>query len=260
VLLHKASQQLFSFAHHEWFFSDDEYLHLPDIRTADGILDLISGCTLAILGNVLDFRTYCAANQAEAHTTTQEQGRLWRKFDRNNIPGDERMAICYTRGLALQVFSWIRQWCIIKTPDGEIIDDLPSKYMVELLDALVAYKSKATTQKMSGAPHCALWMLKAQISNVVECDRSVEKLWKQKKDTSSHSLGTTLVKGCTVEWSDGVPISLNAIRKFFSFKPLLWNSVFPAKRRQIDGMTAFDRKFLEGERLRRQFELKAAKA
>jgi len=189
--------------------SDDEYLHLPDVLTTDGLLDLISGCTLAILGNVLDFRTYCAPNQGEADPTRREQQSLWKKFDRNNIPGDERMAICYTRGIALAVFKWIRRWCIVKTPDGEIIEDLPSQYMVALLGSLLAYKSKADQRKLKGAPHCALWMLKAQVSNVVECDRSVKKLWEERKGKSSDTLGITLVEGCTVEWSEDLPISVS---------------------------------------------------
>jgi hypothetical protein len=41
-----------SFAFHLLIhFSDDEYLHLPDVRMLQGLLDLISGCTLVVLGN-----------------------------------------------------------------------------------------------------------------------------------------------------------------------------------------------------------------
>ena len=35
---------------------DSEYLHLPDLRTLDGVLDLLSACSLIILRNVLDFQ------------------------------------------------------------------------------------------------------------------------------------------------------------------------------------------------------------
>ena len=61
-------------------------------------------------------------------------------------------------------------------PNGKIIDDLPSTYMVNLLDALLAYKLKALSGRFGGAPHCTLWMLKAQVLNVVEVDPSFEKL------------------------------------------------------------------------------------
>lgn len=182
------------------YISDDEYFHLPDIQTVDGLLDLISGCASAILGNVLDFRTYSAPNQAENDPTTKEQERLWKEFDRNDIPGSERIAICYARGIALAVFRWIRTSCIVKNAAGEIMDDLPSKYIVNLLDALLAYKSGAISRQLYGAPHCALLMLKAQVLNVVELDSSIEKLWNQRTGKSSHSLTLTLDAGCTVQW------------------------------------------------------------
>jgi hypothetical protein len=126
------------------------------------------------------------------------------------------LAICYARGLALGVFEWIRKWCIVKNPAGEIIDDLPSKYMVNLLHALLAYKSKAVSRKLDGAPHCSLSTLKAQVLNVVKVDSSVEKLWKERKDGSSHSLRLTLDEGSTVQWSEHVPYITRKTRKFLS--------------------------------------------
>lgn len=171
----------------------------------DGLLDMISGCTFAILANVLDFRTYSGPNQPEAVVTTKGQYNLWSNLDRNDIPGDERMAIVYARGVALSVFAWIRKWCIVKDPDGNIIHDLPSKYMVHLLGALLAYKSKAYEENLKGAPHCRPWMLEAQISNVVECDSSVEKLWWKKKGKPSQTLTMNLDERCTVEWRDNTP-------------------------------------------------------
>lgn len=188
--------------------SDDEYLHLPDVRTPKGLLDLVSGCTLAILGNVLDFRTYSAPNQQESEKTTTAQSRLWKDFDRNDIPGDERMAICYARGVALTVFDWIRDFCIIKTPDGQLVDDLPSKYMVNLLNALLGYKEEALAQDLHGAPHCTLPMLQDQIFNVVHCDTFVANLWRKRTAGSSTSLQIDIDEGCTVEWKDNAPSSL----------------------------------------------------
>jgi len=195
-------------------FSDDEYSHLPNARTVDGLADLISACTLAILGNVLDFRTYCAPNQAEQHPTTKEQQWLWKKFDRNNIPGDERMAICYARGIALELFRWIRMWCVVKTPEGDIIDDLPSRHMVALLNVLLDYKSKAETRKLQGAPHCTPWMLKAQVLNVVKWDHSLEELWNNSKSKSNDSL-TILDEGCTIQWKDACPRAIIHPSKLF---------------------------------------------
>jgi hypothetical protein len=194
---------------------DEEYSHLPDVRTLDGLLDLIAGCTLAILGNVLDFRTYCAPNQSEDDPATKEQQQLWKEFDRNNIPGDERMAICYARGIALAVFRWIRTCCTVKMPDGGIIDDLPSMQMVDLLHSLLTYKSKADKQGLAGAPHCTLRMLMAQVVNVVKCDGLIEKRWGQRTGKPSHSLKLTLDEGCTVQWKDAAPASTSRTSEFF---------------------------------------------
>ena len=173
-------------------------------------MDLISGCTFAILANVLDFRTYSAPNQPEAAVTTKGQCSLWKTFDRNDIPADERMAIVYSRGVALSVFAWIRERCIIKEPKGKILHDLPSKYMVHLLGALLAYKTNACRDKLLGAPHCTSWMLKEQVFNAVKCDSAVERLWQKKMGTHRpsppNSLTMTLHGRCTVEWRDNAPL------------------------------------------------------
>ena len=137
-------------------------------------------------------------------------------YDRNDIPADERMAICFARGVALAVFNLLRESCIIKNPDGEILDDLPSKYVVQLLDALLAYKSRADRQKLKGARHCTLWKLKDQISNVVESNGSFKVLWTNREERSSHSLRMTLDKDCTVEWSEFTPISCTGACKLLT--------------------------------------------
>jgi len=114
----------------------------------------------------------------------------------------KRITICYARAIGLAVFQWFCTWCIVKTLDGEIIDKLPSKYIVQLLDTLLAYKPKAVSQKLDGAPHCALWMLKAQVFNVVKFDSWVEKLWNQRMGEPSRNFTLTLDAGCTVQWKD----------------------------------------------------------
>jgi hypothetical protein len=194
--------------------ADEEFLHLPNVQTVDGLLDLIAGCTLVILGNVLDFRTYCAPNQAEEHTTTKEQQHLWNKFDRNDIPAEERIAMCYARGAALELFGWIRKYCIVKNPASEIIVDWPSKYLVNLLRALLVYKEKAEKRQLGGAPHCTLQKLKAQVQNVVNHDPLVATIWEARTYASSENLRLDLDKGCTVQWSDIIPYG--TLRKFSS--------------------------------------------
>jgi hypothetical protein len=116
-------------------------MHLPDVNTVDGLLDLLSACILAILGNVLDFRTYSAPNQREDEVASEDQMTLMSNYDCNNIPSNERMAICYTRGMALAIFHWVRLNCVVRSPDGKVIKDLPSKYVVQVLNTLLSYKA-----------------------------------------------------------------------------------------------------------------------
>ena len=177
---------------------------------ADGLLNLISACILAILGNVLDFRTYSAPNQGEDDLITAMQRNLMSKYDRNAIPSGERIAICYARGMALAMFGWIRSSCIIKTPKGAIIEDLPSRCIVQILNTVIAYKASAGQRQLKGAPHCDTKMLKAQIENVVKCDPLIEQCWKDRGEASK-SLHFSLENGCTIHWKTDMPLSC----KFF---------------------------------------------
>jgi hypothetical protein len=161
-------------------FAEVEYAHLPDVNTFNGLLDLLSACILAILGNVLDFRTYSAANQGENKPISGPQKVLMAKYDRNDIPRNERMAICYVRGVALSLFDWVRSQFIITAPDGKILHDLPSQFLIQVLNALITYKSRAMRMKIKGAPHCDTTVLRKQITNVVRCDSRVESLWRNK--------------------------------------------------------------------------------
>lgn len=147
---------------------------------------------------------------------TMEQQCLWKEFDRNDILEDKCMAMCYARGIALCVFEWIRGWCIVRNPDGGVVDDLPSKHVVQVLDALLAYKAKADACQLKGAPHCTLGKLKAQILNVVEWDSTVKKVWNERTGEPSNSLQVTLDEGCTVEWRTDPPYNFCNNSKCFS--------------------------------------------
>jgi hypothetical protein len=124
-------------------------------------------------------------------------------FDRNDITATERMAICYGRGMALAVFDWIRSCCVVKTPAGRFILDLPSKKTVQVLKAVIAYKEKAVHAKIKGAPHCNLTMLKAQVANVLMCDPSIKEWWEKSAGIPSDQMGLKL-PGYGIEWqADG---------------------------------------------------------
>ncbi len=74
--------------------------HIPDINTFDGVLDLLSECILAILGNVLDFWTYSAPNQGDDQQMSVLQSVMIMVFNCNDISHNKWMAICYVWGVA----------------------------------------------------------------------------------------------------------------------------------------------------------------
>lgn len=162
---------------------------MPDIRTFDGVLDLLSACILTILGNVLDFRTYSAVNQDdEDKEASAAQKHLMATYDLNNIPRNERIALCYARGVALGIFHWVRTHLVITGPDGDIVPDLPSLFLVQILKALMNYKGKAMQMKLKGAPHCDTMSLRKQVMNVLKCDRSFKDTWNRSERISDHHL------------------------------------------------------------------------
>jgi hypothetical protein len=69
-------------------------------------MNLLSACLLVILGNVLDFRTYRAPTQEDSQKSNKHQ-QILIDHEINAIPVGERMAICYSRGVALNLINWI---------------------------------------------------------------------------------------------------------------------------------------------------------
>ena len=128
------------------------------------------------------------------------QQAMFVRYDRNDIPRNERMAICYVRGVALFLFDWVRQRCVITAPDGHVIHDLPSRFLVQILKSLINYKSKAMRLKLKGAPHCDTASLRKQVTNVVRCDSEVESLWKNNTGICDDSL--------TIEGKDSYTIQM----------------------------------------------------
>jgi len=180
--------RVFIFATDSDILIDFETLHLPDLATFDGVLDLLSGCILAILGNVLDFRTYSAPNQGEDEAPSDAQVPLMKQYDCNNIPRNERMAICYAQGIALSIFDWVRSQFVITGPDGNVVDDLPSLFLVQILKSVVSYKARAVRLGLKGAPHCSTTALRKQVANAVKCDRRIDDLWRNSQDICDDSL------------------------------------------------------------------------
>src|SRR5258707_10561372 len=102
---------------------------------------------------------------------------------------------------------------------------------------------------MKGAPHCALWMLKAQILNVVKCDSSVEKLWNNRKGKLRDSLVASFSGKMTLPGQLSIKIGCFLLLTHF----VKLSST--ANHYEQNGITEFDCKFLDGERHRSQLEM-----
>lgn len=147
------------------------------MNTVDGVFNLLSLATVNFLGNVLDFRTYSAPNQGEDVVASNEQKNLLHKYDRCDITGDERSAMCYARGVAVVIFDWIRKHSTIIGNIG-VHDDFPSLYVGSIIKALIQYKKNAMEKQLTGAPHCSLDDFLKQVENVIQCDKKLSKFWK----------------------------------------------------------------------------------
>ena len=173
------------------------------------MLDLLSASILVFLGNVLDFRTYSAPNQDATVKASYTQKNLMQEFDRNSIPSNERMAICYARGAALSIFNWVRKFAVIKGPDGNVVEDLPSRFLVQILNTLLKYKSRAMQVGLGGAPHCSVSLLSNQVENMLKCDAQAEELWGKRQSICDDSLAFFPKDRYSVEWktmpSNGEP-------------------------------------------------------
>lgn len=155
---------------------------MPDIDSVDGLIDLMCGCILIILGNVLDFRTYRAPHQDDDAEFT-EIDRTLLEHDFNSIPYYDRLAICHARGVALHILHWIRCSALIKDVAGNLIQDLPSLFFIQITRTLVAYKTQSLEAKLDVDSCVTLPLLTNQIKNVlkidpvfVQVDRSIQEI------------------------------------------------------------------------------------
>jgi hypothetical protein len=158
--------------------------HLPNVNNIDGLMNLLSACVLVILGNVLDFRTYCAPTQEE-YTKADKNQQILIDHDINTIPINERLAICYAHRVALCLINWIRHCSVITGPGGDTINNLPSRFFIQIAQTLIKYKEGANASKLDVQANCMLEMLTKQI---IDIDPQISSLWSERHLLPSDSL------------------------------------------------------------------------
>ncbi|EDR05515.1 uncharacterized protein LACBIDRAFT_329480 [Laccaria bicolor S238N-H82] len=179
---------------------DPASVHLPNVETMEGMLNIICLAVLIILGNVLDFRTYSTPNQGEDDEASPTQRTLMDTGDINAIPNNERIAYCYARGVALHILKWLRSCATFTGPPDGLADDLISLFFVQILASLSDYKSLAEAKSYGGVPHCTSHLLSKQIANILEVDPILKAAWAYKERVPSCSLALEEKEKYNVEW------------------------------------------------------------
>jgi hypothetical protein len=190
------------------YYTDPAASHLPNINNIDGLMNLLSACVLVILANVLDFRTYRAPTQEENQKANKNQ-QILIDHDFNSIPTNERLAICYSRGVALHLINWVRKFCVVTNPEGEIVQDLPSSYFVQISQTLIKYKRGANTSHLELQANCTLDMLTRQIKNVVKIDSGFSSLWLERHSLPSDSLTLENQNKYSIMWQPDIQQELS---------------------------------------------------
>lgn len=182
-------------------FSEKALSHVPDVETMDGLTNLLSACIMVILGNVLDYRTYLSPNSS-AVNAADRVGSALHQNDVNAIPYDERVAICYARGVALRLLDWIRCCTVIKDRDGNLVEDLCSFFFVQIAHSLPQYKQDATSAKLELNSKVKLELLREQVFNVVGVAPSFWNFWDRRNQIPIpvDSLSLANWDGYTVQW------------------------------------------------------------
>lgn len=237
------------------YYTDPAASHLPNVNNIDGLMNLLSACVLVVLANVLDFRTYRAPTQEENQNPSKNQ-QILIDLDFNTIPTNERLAICYSRGVALHLINWVRHFCVVTGPEGEIVQDLPSSYFVQISQTLIKYKRGANTSRLELQANCSLDMLTKQIENVVKIVSRFSSLWSERHSLPSDSLVLANQNKYSVKWQPGILQELSnegqeGIFKFFVYAITL-NLCLAFFS---DGVTAFDEHFFNTQKNRQVLEL-----
>jgi len=233
--------------------TDPAASHLPNVDNIDGLMNLLSACVLVILGNVLDFRTYRAPTQEENQKANKSQ-QILIDHDFNTIPFNERLAICYSHGVALHLINWVRRFCLVTSPEGENVLDLPSLFFVQMAQTLIKYKEGATISGLELQANCTLDMLTRQIENVVKIDSHFSSLWSKRHSLPSDSLTLANQNKYSVKWQSDIQLEWSNEGIFnycicYAITNILSLVFFE------NGVTEFDERFFNTQKNRQHLEL-----
>lgn len=173
-------------------------MHLPDTTTPDGLLDLLCACTLVILGNVLDHRTYQAPRPTNFKIDGQNVDDILLDADINAIPAEERLACCYARGVALRVMQWIRDCAFVMQPNGDIYPDIATFFLEKTLATLEHYRLEIAKRGfMKSSPFSA----EAFVDQLVNIRKIYNPSWHVPEKVDTDVLGMEDFSSCRIRWT-----------------------------------------------------------
>ncbi|KAJ3492597.1 hypothetical protein NLJ89_g11200 [Agrocybe chaxingu] len=142
------------------------YAHIPSLQTPASAMDLITTCVLAILGNVLDTRTYLAPGASTAEPT-EAQTQIYMQWDANEIHTFDRKAHVLARGKAYSIIREMNSRVEFVTKDGVVMDveSIVRAYLLQVCQAVMQYKELAESKEyeVMGASNCTKQLIMRQL-------------------------------------------------------------------------------------------------
>ncbi|PPQ74671.1 hypothetical protein CVT26_005516 [Gymnopilus dilepis] len=201
-------------------YSDGGPSSLPRVQDFSGLQELLSLCNIHILANVLDPRTYgtpwstSCRYDAELDVVDVTTS-VWA-----TISVYERLAMVHARGIALELLDWVRYSCHIVSPEGQLVEDFPTQYLLGHMSTLLSYKAEYQSSAIRGFPNCDYAAIHRQIMNVLTCDNRLHSRWTVPQTVDVFK---SQEESCyTVTWAEG------------PFKPVSYSDLL------IKGATALD--------------------
>ncbi|PPQ66501.1 hypothetical protein CVT26_011189 [Gymnopilus dilepis] len=152
-------------------------LDFPDVHTFMGFLDFLSLCSVIILGNVLDARSYAITSNLNSWMSKETKDFLINTYDFNDIILPERLSMMYARGLAFELLDWAREFVTVTSSSGAVLDDFPTQYLLCHMAMLLREKKTANAHNIWGVAGCDYGQLKRQLENVAMSDPKILRQW-----------------------------------------------------------------------------------
>lgn len=165
--------------------------HVPDLAPeADGTVahgptvNFLALCTLCVLGDVLDERSYMHPQQGALDKPSQVQRECVESLGVNGISQPERQKYWQARGCALHLITWFRNTFSVSDSSVPQTEsqmgpgiDLPSRFIVHVCQMLLRYKRVAELNGFEAAGFCKLPEFEGKILAALGQDSAIASLW-----------------------------------------------------------------------------------